>query len=195
MMTGDLVDVGCEGCNGDDCIGLLGTTWGRRGRRTMMTGDLVKMKLMRLRFVMVIVLSYWGQPKEGEGGGRWWQVTWWMLVVRVVMVMIVLGYWRQPEEGEGGGWWWQVTWLMLVVRVVMVMIVLSYWGQPEEGEGGGRWWQVGISMIILVIKVTNKLVEIGLMLAMRFVMVMIVLVHIGSNCAQTGFENFVRIAI
>ena len=50
-------------------------------------------------------------------------------------------------------------------------------------------------MIILVIKVTNKLVEIGLMLAMRFVMVMIVLVHIGSNCGQTGFENFVRIAI
>ena len=55
--------------------------------------------------------------------------------------------------------------------------------------------EVGMSMIILVIKVTNKLVEIGLMLAMRFVMVMIVLVHIGSNCGQTGFENFVRIAI
>ena len=36
-------------------------------------------------------------------------------------------------------------------------------------------------MIILVIKVTNKLVEIGLMLAMRFVMVMIVLGYIGLD--------------
>ena len=35
-----------------------------------MTGDLVKMKLMLVvRVVMVIVLNYWGQPEEGEGGG------------------------------------------------------------------------------------------------------------------------------
>ena len=77
-----------------------------------------------------------GQPEEGEGGGRWWQVTWLMLVVRVVMV-IVLSYWGQPEEGEGGGRWWQSGMNSLVInKLVEMRIDFSY----EGLNGYNRIW-------------------------------------------------------